>query len=51
VIPPFEDTAGEDGRLQLPPGIHVTTWDEVARRFGSNARRREILGCCARCRP
>lgn len=43
MIPPFETEPGEEGRLQLPPGIHVATWDEVARRFGSNPRRREIL--------
>jgi len=43
VIPPFEDTPGEDGRLQLPPGVHVASWQEVAARFGGNPRRREIL--------
>jgi hypothetical protein len=43
VIPPFDTELGEDGRLQLPPGIHVATWQELEARFGINARRREIL--------
>jgi hypothetical protein len=43
VIPPFEDEPGEEGRLQLSPGVHLATWEEVAARFGSNPRRREIL--------
>ena len=43
MIPPFEAEPGEDGRLQLPPGVHVATWGEVAQRFGTNERRREIL--------
>jgi hypothetical protein len=43
VIPPFETDPGEDGRYQLPPGIHVATWPELVERFGTNQRRREIL--------
>ena len=43
MIPPFEDTPGEEGRFQLPPGIHVANWQEVAARFGGNPRRRAIL--------
>ena len=43
MIPAFEDTPGEEGRFQLPPGIHVATWPEMLARFGSNERRREIL--------
>ena len=43
MIPPFETDPGEDGRFQLPPGVHVTTWRELAERFGTNERRREIL--------
>jgi hypothetical protein len=43
VIPPFETDPGEDGRYQLPPGIHVATWSELVERFGTNQRRREIL--------
>ena len=42
-IPPFEAEPGEDGRLQLPPGVHVATSHELAQRFGTNERRREIL--------
>jgi hypothetical protein len=36
-IPQFD----ADGNL--PPGIHQATWNQVAGRFGSNARRRELL--------
>jgi hypothetical protein len=43
VIPPFETDPGEDGRYQLPPGIHVASWPELVERFGTNERRREIL--------
>ena len=43
MISPFETTPGEDGRYQLPPGIHVATWLELVERFGTNERRREIL--------
>jgi hypothetical protein len=43
VIPPFEAEPGEDGRLQLPPGVHLASWEEIAQRFGTNERRREIL--------
>ena len=27
----------------LPPGIHRTTWDELAQRYGRNSRRRTLL--------
>lgn len=43
MIPPFEAEPGEDGRLQLPPGVHLASWEEIAQRFGTNERRREIL--------
>jgi hypothetical protein len=43
MIPLFETDPGEDGRNQLPPGIHVATWPELVERFGTNQRRREIL--------
>ena len=43
MIPPFEATLGEDARYQLPPGIHLATWQELAERFGTNDRRTEIL--------
>lgn len=43
MIPPFETAPGEDGRFQLSPGVHAATWREVAERFGTNERRREIL--------
>lgn len=43
MIPAFDDEPGEGGRLQLPPGVHVATWQEVAARFGGNPRRLEIL--------
>ena len=43
MIPPFETDPGEDGRFQLPPGVHAATWRELAERFGTNERRREIL--------
>lgn len=43
MIPPFETDPGEDGRHQLPPGIHVAAWPELVERFGTNERRREIL--------
>jgi hypothetical protein len=43
VIPAFEPDPGEGGRLHLPPGVHVATWQEVADRFGTNARRRKVL--------
>ncbi len=37
MIPPF-DAAGN-----LPPGVHKATWHEVADRFGTGPRRRELL--------
>lgn len=43
MIPPFETEPGEDGRYQLPPGIHEASWPELVERFGTNERRREIL--------
>ena len=43
MIPPFEINPGEDGRYQLPPGIHLATWPELVKRFGTNERRRDIL--------
>lgn len=43
MIPPFETNPGEDGRYQLPPGIHLATWPELVKRFGTNERRRDIL--------
>jgi hypothetical protein len=43
VIPLFEAEPGEDGRFQLPPGIHLATWAELFERFGTNDRRRDIL--------
>jgi hypothetical protein len=43
VIPSFETDPAEDGRYQLPPGIHAATWRELVERFGTNERRREIL--------
>jgi hypothetical protein len=36
-IPPFADSGN------LPEGIHEATWDEIANRFGTNERRRELL--------
>jgi Family of unknown function (DUF6932) len=36
-IPPFADSGN------LPEGIHETSWDEIADRFGTNERRRELL--------
>jgi hypothetical protein len=44
VIPAFENDPGEDGRYQLPPGIHGATWPELVERFGTNQRRGDILG-------
>lgn len=43
MIPPFETEPGEDGRYQLPPGIHLATWTELVERFGTNERRCAIL--------
>ena len=43
MIPPFEIDPGEDGRYQLPPGIHLATWPERVERFGTNERRNEIF--------
>lgn len=43
MIPHFETSLGEDGRFQLPPGIHLAKWSELVERFGSNERRRGIL--------
>jgi hypothetical protein len=43
VIPPFDPAPGEGGHLQLPPGVHVGTWQALAQRFGGNERRRGIL--------
>lgn len=43
MIPPFEIDPGEDGRYQLPPGIHLATWSELVERFGTNERRCVIL--------
>lgn len=37
MIPEFE----EDG--SLPPGFHWATWDEIVRRFGYTAHRRNLL--------
>lgn len=36
-IPPFDEGGN------LPPGIHNATWEEIVDRFGSNARRDELL--------
>lgn len=43
MIPALAADPGDYGYFQLPPGIHVATWQELAERFGSNARRREVL--------
>jgi hypothetical protein len=32
-----------DGNGNLPPGIHETTWDEFATRYGTSARRQDLL--------
>ncbi|MBI4728278.1 MAG: hypothetical protein HY775_02060 [Acidobacteria bacterium] len=32
-----------DRQGNLPPGIHDATWDELSKRYGSTARRRELL--------
>jgi hypothetical protein len=37
-IPPFDPDSG-----LLPPGQHEAGWDEIQARFGSNARRRQLL--------
>ncbi len=37
MIPPFADSGN------LPEGVHEATWDEIVDRFGTNARRRELL--------
>jgi hypothetical protein len=37
VLPAF------DSRGYLPPGVHRTNWQELARRFGNNGRRRRLL--------
>jgi hypothetical protein len=37
VIPPFQINGN------LPPGIHIATWQEVQARFGWNARRQTLL--------
>jgi hypothetical protein len=38
MIPPLDKHSGK-----LPPGIHVSTWDELAARFGRTDRRRRLL--------
>lgn len=43
MIPSFETEPGEEGWLQLPPGIHEATWQEVVQRYGTSERRNEIL--------
>ena len=37
MLPPF------DQRGNLPPGIHRATWQEIVDRFGTTARRQELL--------
>lgn len=37
MIPPFQGTGN------LPPGIHVATWQEFTERFGWNTYRRRLL--------
>jgi hypothetical protein len=37
VLPTFDD------RGNLPAGVHVATWDEVASRFGTTPHRRRLL--------
>lgn len=37
-IPPFADSGN------LPEGLHEARWDEIVERFGTNDRRRELLG-------
>ena len=32
-----------DANGNLPPGIHVATWDELVARFGANAQRQMLL--------
>jgi hypothetical protein len=36
-IPPFADSGN------LPEGVHEATWDEIVERFGTNARRHDLL--------
>lgn len=38
MIPPFEQVTGN-----LPPGVHQSTWQEVAERFGYTPLRRTLL--------
>ena len=37
VIPSFDE------RGNLPPGIHLATWDEIVHRYGTNERREQLL--------
>jgi len=37
-IPLFDESSGN-----LPPGVHLATWDEIATAFGTNARRKALL--------
>src|SRR3954471_11374645 len=37
VIPPFDNSGN------LPAGVHTATWEQIVERFGTNARRRELL--------
>lgn len=37
-IPPFEQGTGN-----LPPGVHLVTWDEIRQRYGRTQRRRLLL--------
>ena len=38
MLPDFDPTTGN-----LPPGEHVASWDEIATRFGTTARRQQLL--------
>lgn len=38
MIPPHEEESGN-----LPPGLHLATWGEVASRFGGSERRLDLL--------
>jgi hypothetical protein len=38
LIPEFDDNGN------LPPGVHLASWKEIVRRFGTNERRRNLLG-------
>jgi hypothetical protein len=37
MLPNFDDSGN------LPPGVHVADWEEIAQRFGGTIRRRELL--------